>query len=86
MSRVLEWAAFAAKVTVHIKTYCIPQYGDTGEDEITNYSAADCVKQAQKYLSRFGRNQRPGEEERDLLKAAHYIGVAATKMEEGKET
>jgi hypothetical protein len=58
----------------------VPQYGDRGEDIITNYSAEDCIKQAEKYMKRFGKNKREGQEKLDLLKAVHYIQCAYDKM------
>lgn len=78
--RASDWLNFSAEVFEHIETYTVPQYGDKGEDSVTTYSAEDCIKQAQKYMSRFGRNARPGQEQLDLLKAAHYVQLAASKM------
>lgn len=66
----------------HVENYTVPQYGDKGKDQVSDYSAEDCVKQANKYLSRFGKNQRPGQEDLDLLKAGHYIQLALEKMHE----
>ncbi|MGD9868944.1 MAG: hypothetical protein AB7U38_13170 [Hyphomicrobiales bacterium] len=81
MSRQAEkWRAFAAQVEAHIDNYVVPQYGDEGEDLASDYSAAACVEQAKKYLARFGRNSRPGEERRDLLKVAHYVQKAADRI------
>lgn len=83
MSRQAEkWRAFAKRVDDHIEGYVVPQYGDEGEDLATEYTAEACVDQAKKYLARFGRSSRPGEELRDLLKAAHYIQKAADRVAE----
>lgn len=75
-----RWAKFSFAVLGHIADYVIPQYGDEGKDLATDYTAEACVEQAKKYLARFGRNSRPGEEKRDLIKAAHYIQKAWEKM------
>lgn len=75
-----QWQNFANEVFSHIEQYTAPQYGDEGEDPVSDYSAEDCVNQAKKYLARFGKNARPGQERLDMLKAAHYIQMAALKM------
>lgn len=74
-----DFLKFGAKVFEHIENYTVPQYGDKGSDQCTEYTAEDCVKQAQKYLSRFGRNSREGQQELDFKKAAHYIQMAHDK-------
>jgi hypothetical protein len=79
-SRAAAWIGFAGRVAEHIDNYTVPQYGDQGEDQVTQWSAEDCIKQAQKYLGRFGRQSRPGEEKLDLMKAAHYIQMAEEKL------
>lgn len=71
-----EWMLFAGRVADHIDNYTVPQYGDKGQDLASTYTAEECMKQAQKYIQRFGKNQRPGQEQLDLLKAAHYIQMA----------
>jgi hypothetical protein len=76
-----NWRKFADEVETHIEEYTVPQYGDEGDDQVTHYTAEECIKQAQKYLARFGRNSRPGQEHLDLKKAAHYIQMATEKME-----
>lgn len=77
-----RWEKFAFRVRRHIREYVIPQYGDEGDDMAHAYSAEACVEQAKKYLGRFGKNVRPGQEELDLLKAAHYIQKAHAKITE----
>lgn len=77
-----DWQQFSANTLKHVEEYTVPQYGDKGVDQITNYTIEDCLKQAQKYIARYGKNARPGQQERDFLKAAHYIQVAATKYRE----
>lgn len=84
--RSMDWEKFSTLVENHIATYALEQYGDKGDDPITGYSAEDCIKQAEKYLKRFGKGQRPGQETLDMLKAAHYIQLAHDKMLESKAT
>lgn len=76
-----DWRAFSSEVNEHIEEYTVPQYGDKGEDQATTYTVEDHIKQAQKYLARFGRNSRPGQEMLDFRKAAHYIQMAATTFQ-----
>jgi hypothetical protein len=80
--RGIDWVEFSGQVLNHIEVYTVPQYGDKGEDQATEYTVEDHIKQAQKYLSRFGRNSRPGQEMLDFRKAAHYIQMAATTFKE----
>lgn len=75
-----KWNKFSADVSDHIENYVIAQYGDEDEEPAQEYDAADCVKQAQRYLARFGKSQREGEELRDMLKAAHWIQKAADRL------
>lgn len=81
--RGFAWVLFAEEVLKHVNNYTVPQYGDAGEDQVTNYSVEDCIKQALKYLNRHGKNAREGQEKLDMLKAAHYIQLACEKMQEG---
>lgn len=76
--RGADWLAFAQEVYQHIETYTVPQYGDKGEDQATEYTIQDHLKQIQKYLARFGKNSRHGQQLLDFLKAAHYIQMATT--------
>jgi hypothetical protein len=43
------------------------------------------VKQAQTYLARFARGQRKGEEQLDMLKAAHWMQKAWTRLQPKSE-
>jgi hypothetical protein len=83
--RGLDFYVFCESVLGHIETYTVPQYGDKGEDQCTGYTAEDCVKQAMKYMSRFGRNSREGQQELDFKKVAHYIQMAHDKYIEEKK-
>lgn len=82
--RGASWSAFAQRVLEHIEEYTVPQYGDAGQDQVTNYSTEERVKQCQKYLDRFGRNAREGQQELDFIKIAHYTQLSLEKYEETK--
>jgi len=77
-----DWSCFADEVFTHIEEYTVPQYGDKGEDQASEWDSKQLVEQAKKYLNRFGKNQRPGQEMLDFNKAAHYCQLAATKYQE----
>lgn len=84
MSKKAEkWLDFAVRVKEHINDYVVPQYGDDGEAPDKEYSARDCVKQAERYLARHGKNSRPGQESLDMLKAAHWIQMAFHRIQGG---
>ena len=76
-----DWINFAREVLCHIENYTVKQYGDKGQDQVTEYDSKDCVVQARKYLSRYGTNARPCQELLDLRKAAHYCQLAAMNLE-----
>lgn len=78
--RGTQWQRFAAEVADHIEKYTVPQYGDEGEDIITDQTAEYCIDHAKRYLARFGRSARPGTELLDLKKAAHYLQMAHDKL------
>jgi hypothetical protein len=83
-NRRSEWNAFAYQVGKHIDEYTVPQYGDMPEDQLTEYSFADCITQIKKYSNRATSNARGKEEtKRDMLKIAHYACVAYSKLQEG---
>lgn len=77
-----NWLDFAFKVLDHIEKYTVPQYGDKGEDQVTNYDSYDCIKQVQKYAARMGRNAREGQDLLDMIKMAHYTQLAHEKYQE----
>jgi len=84
--RTAEWLEFAYKVADHIENYTIPQYGDKGKDQATDWSIDHCIEQTKKYANRFGKNQRPGQEMLDFMKGCHYLQLAATKFVEAQES
>lgn len=76
-----EWEIFSKTVWNHIEDYTVPQYGDWPDDAAENYTPRDCIKQIEKYASRFGKNQRGEEEQkRDILKIAHYACIIWGKL------
>jgi len=77
--REKQWHEFAERVATHLREYTVPQYGDVGEDLITNYTARDCVEQISKYAKRFGSQSREGQQELDFVKIAHYTQCAWEK-------
>ena len=78
--RGAEWVVFASEVLAHIEEYTVPQYGDAGVDAASDYTAADFVRQIQKYAARHGRNARVGQDRLDALKVAHYAQMLANKL------
>lgn len=79
--REKQWREFSDTVAKHLREYTVPQYGDVGEDAITDYSAQDCITQVEKYAKRFGTQSRDGQQELDFLKIAHYVQCAWEKYE-----
>lgn len=78
--RGAEFIDFAAEVLKHIENYTVPQYGDKGQDQASEFTSHDHVVQAKKYLNRYGKNSRPGQEILDLMKTAHYCQMAAMEL------
>jgi len=75
--RTLDWFEFAGEVARHTENYAVAQYGDEADGDAANdYTVDYCFRQVKKYIERFGRNQRPGQQELDFLKMAHYIQLA----------
>ena len=81
-NRGKDWMEFAAKVLDHIEDYTVPQYGDSPDDLMhTEWEIIDCIHAMRKYLVRFDKQQRKGEEKLDMLKIAHFAQLAHLKME-----
>ena len=53
--RGFNFMMFACEVLDHIEEYTIPQYGDEGEDQITEWTAEDCLKSLKRYIARYGK-------------------------------
>lgn len=79
--RAFEWNNFSNVVLNHIENYTVPQYGDKGEDQCTEFSESDFITQMKKYLNRYGKNSREGQEKLDLLKIAHYACMLYNKLD-----
>ena len=78
--REWEMLQFGGLMCAHVGEYTVPQYGDLGEDNVTNWSSRDCEVQIEKYVKRFKSNQRGFEEaQRDLKKICHYCALAHNK-------
>jgi len=77
--RVKQWREYADAVEDHLNDYTVPQYGDVGSDEITDYSVETCVEQVKKYSKRYGTQSRSGQQELDFLKMGHYSQCAWEK-------
>lgn len=80
--RQKDWLVFSALVATHIEEYTVPQYGDKGDDLADDYTPEECVMQMKRYLQRFGRTARQGEQQLDFLKIAHYAQMCHTKLGE----
>jgi len=83
MTRYNEWQEFSESVGQHILDYTVEQYGDAGQDQATDYTREDCWKQVLKYANRRNSNKRTGQEDLDILKAAHYLCMAYFKDDNG---
>jgi hypothetical protein len=83
--RAKDWIEFSMKVLAHIEGYAIPQYGDKGADQITNWTAEECLKAVKKRLDRYGRNSRDNQQELDFMKMAHEVQLAYDKYLEAPE-
>lgn len=78
--RGTDWLNFSLLVLDHIENYTVPQYGDKGIDQVTEFYISDFKTQIQKYLNRFGKNARPGQDQLDLLKIAHYTQMLHERL------
>lgn len=75
------WEVFSGIVQMHIEEYTIPQYGDYPNDNLTTFSAEDCLTNISRYAARLKTNSRGKDETlSDLLKIAHYASIAYLKM------
>lgn len=84
-TREQEWIEFSESVRKHCVEYTVPQYGDKGKDQVTDWSIEDLITQIKKYCHRYGNNARAGQEHLDFMKIAHYACMAYWKyIEQGK--
>ena len=77
--REQQWRDFSDVVSKHLREYTVPQYGDVGEDEVTNYTVKDCVNNISRYIKRYGSQRRENQQELDFIKIAHYSCLSYTK-------
>lgn len=77
-----DWIEFSKAVLYHIENYTVPQYGDKGNDQASEWSIEMLIEQTKKYANRYGRNSRQGQECLDFMKGAHYLQMAMTKFKE----
>lgn len=83
--RSTEWLDFQSLVFSYIESYTVPQYGDKGSDQCSEFSESDFITQMKKYLNRYGKNSRDGQQKLDLLKIAHYAGMLHAKLVEDEK-
>ena len=83
--REKQWEEFSQKLAQHLREYTVPQYGDVGEDEITNYTVEQCVEHIKRYAKRYGSQSRDGQQELDFMKIAHYAQCAWEKYTSREE-
>ena len=71
----------------HIE-YTVTQYGDADVDLISKWDSEKIISQNERYLKRFNKNQRSGQEKKDILKMVDYLirlyfkDIKTTKSEE----
>jgi dUTP pyrophosphatase len=71
---------FSGAMIQHIECYTVGQYSDYPDDPAAKYSVNECLWQIQKYVTRHGKNARPGQDRVDMLKVGHYAALAASKI------
>ncbi|MFA5037781.1 MAG: hypothetical protein WC479_11475 [Candidatus Izemoplasmatales bacterium] len=82
-----EFCEFSELVLEHIENYTVPQYGDAPNDQVEDWTAAECVNRAiRRYVERYSVNRRGRIEQlRDLLKIAHYAAIAFAKLQPSED-
>lgn len=82
-----DWQNFSHSVEAHIRTYVVPQYGDSGSDPASEYTVEDIKKQIQKYAARIGSGSRGiNEAIRDSMKIAHYAQMLNDNLRQDSYT
>lgn len=76
-----DWLEFSQDVFNHIENYTVPQYGDKGNDQATDWIIEHLLEEVKKYINRYDK-VIPERQVRDFLKMAHYVQIAATKYDE----
>jgi hypothetical protein len=78
-----DWVEFGAQVLKHVEKYTVPQYGDKGQDQATEFTIEECLSHVKRYINRYGKNQRGKEDqERDFFKMAQYVQIAWDKWKD----
>ena len=81
MDRLGEFDLFKTIVRGHIEKYTIPQYGDAPNDQVENFTPAQCMDSIKRYANRIDSNARGRLETlRDMLKIAQYACVTFYKL------
>jgi len=80
-NRANDWLDFAFKVAKHIENYTVPQYGDRPDDLAEQWTPKESLDNVERYIKRFGKNSREGQQSLDFMKMGHYIQLAARKFE-----
>lgn len=80
-----QWKEFSDRVLDHVENYAVPQYGDTGNDQIDEWPIESCQLAIQKYIKRSKSNMRAGQDKLDILKIAHFACLIYNKMEKEDE-
>lgn len=53
--------------------YSIKQYGDADTDIVSTWTPEKIITNVERYLKRFGKNSRPGQEKLDIVKMVDYL-------------
>lgn len=84
-TKLEQWEIFSKKVSEHIETYVVPQYGDYPDEHIGSMTLEQIKGKLSSYVARMGKVQVNGGFERairDMLKMAHFACYAIEKMPE----
>lgn len=77
-----DFLKFSLTVADHIDNYTVPQYGDSPNDEVAQWTPEQCVYAIAKYCKRFESNRRGRLEQlRDMVKIAHFAQLVFDKLE-----
>jgi len=77
-----DWLVFSDKVLKHIERYTVPQYGDKGSDQCTEFTEQDFITNIKRYLNRHNKSIRLGQNKLDKVKMAHYIQMLHDLIED----
>jgi len=79
--RASEFNWFANIVIQHVEHYTVPQYGDAPNDQVEEWTPAQCMDSVKRYANRIDSNQRGRLESlRDMVKTAHFACLAFSKL------